>query len=282
MAEMARLNEENRAVNMRTVYLNASYFPGGRAALGDRDGGDPRLRRLPGHRRKDRTRRPLRVRRLPADLLRPDPADQPALHHLPAGDGSPGQDLRPARHRARHGRSGERDRSRRDPGEIGIEGVWFSYAEDNRLALATTANGTRRWSRRPRAGRMRDVDLHILPGQTVALVGETGAGKSTMAKLVARFYDPQKGRITIDGSRRSRARFSGAAQPARDRSPGGVPVQRHDRRERRLRRDRHRRGRRRSTPSTPSAALRCSTPCRRGSRPRSASAELTSQPVSGR
>ena len=37
---------------------------------------------------------------------------------------------------------------------------------------------------------LRDVDLVIPPGQTVALVGETGAGKSTFAKLVARFYDP--------------------------------------------------------------------------------------------
>src|SRR5690606_20158162 len=39
----------------------------------------------------------------------------------------------------------------------------------------------------------------IPPGQTVALVGETGAGKSTFAKLVARFYDPQRGRVLIDG-----------------------------------------------------------------------------------
>jgi ABC-type multidrug transport system fused ATPase/permease subunit len=44
-----------------------------------------------------------------------------------------------------------------------------------------------------------DIDLHILPGQTVALVGATGAGKSTMAKLAARFYDPTRGRVLIDG-----------------------------------------------------------------------------------
>jgi ABC-type multidrug transport system fused ATPase/permease subunit len=43
------------------------------------------------------------------------------------------------------------------------------------------------------------IDLHIPPGQTVALVGATGAGKSTFAKLAARFYDPTRGRITIDG-----------------------------------------------------------------------------------
>jgi ATP-binding cassette subfamily B protein len=44
-----------------------------------------------------------------------------------------------------------------------------------------------------------DVDLHIAPGETFALVGPTGAGKSTIAKLVTRFYDPQKGTVRIDG-----------------------------------------------------------------------------------
>jgi ABC-type multidrug transport system fused ATPase/permease subunit len=46
---------------------------------------------------------------------------------------------------------------------------------------------------------LRDVDLVIPPGQTVALVGATGAGKSTFAKLVARFYDPSDGRVLVDG-----------------------------------------------------------------------------------
>ncbi|MBT8212103.1 MAG: ABC transporter ATP-binding protein/permease [Acidimicrobiia bacterium] len=44
-----------------------------------------------------------------------------------------------------------------------------------------------------------DVDLEIPPGQRLAVVGETGAGKSTIAKLVMRFYDPTAGSITIDG-----------------------------------------------------------------------------------
>jgi ABC-type multidrug transport system fused ATPase/permease subunit len=44
------------------------------------------------------------------------------------------------------------------------------------------------------------LDLDVAPGTTVALVGHTGAGKSTIAKLLARFYDPRDGRITIDGS----------------------------------------------------------------------------------
>ena len=46
---------------------------------------------------------------------------------------------------------------------------------------------------------LRDVSLDIRAGETVALVGATGAGKSTLAKLVARFYDPQRGAVRVDG-----------------------------------------------------------------------------------
>ena len=44
-----------------------------------------------------------------------------------------------------------------------------------------------------------DFELHIPAGQTVALVGSTGAGKSTLAKLMARFYDPTQGAVLLDG-----------------------------------------------------------------------------------
>jgi ABC-type multidrug transport system fused ATPase/permease subunit len=47
---------------------------------------------------------------------------------------------------------------------------------------------------------LHDLDLAVPAGTTVALVGHTGAGKSTIAKLLARFYDPRAGRITIDGT----------------------------------------------------------------------------------
>ncbi|HEY7134000.1 MAG TPA: ABC transporter ATP-binding protein [Acidimicrobiia bacterium] len=46
---------------------------------------------------------------------------------------------------------------------------------------------------------LRDLDLRVTPGESVALVGETGAGKSTIVKLVARFYDPSDGRVLVDG-----------------------------------------------------------------------------------
>ncbi len=47
---------------------------------------------------------------------------------------------------------------------------------------------------------VRDINLRIRAGETVAFVGQTGAGKSTLAKLIARFYDPTEGRLLVDGS----------------------------------------------------------------------------------
>jgi len=46
---------------------------------------------------------------------------------------------------------------------------------------------------------LHEVNLHIPAGQTVALVGATGAGKSTIAKLISRFYDPSAGGVRLDG-----------------------------------------------------------------------------------
>jgi len=70
-------------------------------------------------------------------------------------------------------------------GEIELRNVSFRYrkaGEDGATKLA-----------------LDDVSITIPPGQTVALVGATGAGKSTMAKLVARFYDPTSGTVLVDG-----------------------------------------------------------------------------------
>jgi ATP-binding cassette subfamily B protein len=64
-------------------------------------------------------------------------------------------------------------------GEIRFEDVSFAYTDDTMV--------------------LEHIELTIPPGQTVALVGATGAGKSTIAKLLARFYDPSSGQILIDG-----------------------------------------------------------------------------------
>ncbi|MEU9635331.1 ABC transporter ATP-binding protein [Streptomyces tendae] len=64
-------------------------------------------------------------------------------------------------------------------GEIAFEDVHFRYGDDEEALTG--------------------IDLRIPAGQTVAFVGETGAGKSTLVKLVARFYDPTGGRVTVDG-----------------------------------------------------------------------------------
>jgi ATP-binding cassette, subfamily B, multidrug efflux pump len=74
-------------------------------------------------------------------------------------------------------------------GEVAFEGVWFRYAADGPWVL-------------------RDVSFTAAPGETVALVGHTGAGKSTVVGLLLRFYEPERGRITIDGVDIRRLRLS--------------------------------------------------------------------------
>jgi ATP-binding cassette subfamily B protein len=66
-------------------------------------------------------------------------------------------------------------------GEIAFEDVTFRYPA------------------RPEASALNGISLHVKPGETVALVGPSGAGKTTILQLLMRFYDPQAGRITLDG-----------------------------------------------------------------------------------
>jgi ATP-binding cassette subfamily B protein len=180
LERFAKLNDENRDANMKTVYLNAAYFPsvellsavatagillyGGNQVV-DGDGVtigvlasfvfylqsffDPiqQLSQLyttyqAGMAALDKV----------FELLdeEPDIQDAPDAIELP-----------------------------RVRGEIRFEDVCFSYGGEG-LAIC-------------------NLDLEIPPGQTVALVGATGAGKSTFAKLIARFYDPLSGRVLIDG-----------------------------------------------------------------------------------
>ncbi len=220
-SEMTALNEANRVANLRTVYLNASYFPavelmsavgtaaillyGGTQAI---DGAlkvgvivafvgylqvffEPiqQLSQLyttyqQGMAALDKI---LELLQTPPDMVdAPDATDPGTLR-----------------------------------GEIELQGVWFSYA-DKPDAVAVPA-AMRREVRPHDAGgagewALRGVDLHVAPGQTLALVGATGAGKSTFAKLVARFYDPQRGRVLVDGHD-----LRGVRQQALRRQLGIVP-----------------------------------------------------------
>jgi len=65
-------------------------------------------------------------------------------------------------------------------GAVSFEGVWFRYSPTGPWVL-------------------KDVSFTASPGQTIALVGHTGAGKTTIVNLLLRFYDPDRGRITVDG-----------------------------------------------------------------------------------
>ena len=65
-------------------------------------------------------------------------------------------------------------------GHLVFEDVWFSYDKDNMV--------------------LKDIDLDVKPGQTVAILGATGSGKSSIINLIPRFYDVSKGNITLDGT----------------------------------------------------------------------------------
>jgi ABC-type multidrug transport system fused ATPase/permease subunit len=181
LAHFAGLNEDNQAANMRTVYLNAAYFPGVEllSALVTVEilviGG---IEVLNGHtstgvvfgfiaalnnffdpiQQLSQLYTTYQSGMAALDKIfelmdeEPELADAPAAAVLP-----------------------------RLRGEVEFQDVSFRYGgPDSDDAL-------------------RHIDLRIPPGQTVALVGETGAGKSTFIKLVARFYDPTDGRVLVDG-----------------------------------------------------------------------------------
>jgi ATP-binding cassette subfamily B protein len=179
-ARFAVLNDENRAANMKTVNLNAAYFPGVEMLSGLVTAGIllyGGLQVIEGD---------VTVGVLVAFIAALNSFFDPiqALSQLyttyQAGmaaldkifellDEEP--DLRDA--------PGAIDLPR-VRGELLFDDVSFAYAPEAEKALD-------------------GVTLHVPPGRTVALVGSTGAGKSTFAKLAARFYDPTEGRVLLDG-----------------------------------------------------------------------------------
>ena len=173
------VNNRYRDSNQETVVLNGPLLPVRRLPGGGGDGDRARLRRLAHARGPGDGRHPVRLPPLPLELLRPGPAALAALQHVPVGGGGARQD---------HGRDGRGARDRRRAGatplppiegHVRFDGVRFGYGSGPEI--------------------LHGIDLDVPAGTTVALVGHTGAGKSTIAKLLARFYDPREGAITIDG-----------------------------------------------------------------------------------
>ena len=80
---------------------------------------------------------------------------------------------------------------RREPVTVAFEDVWFAYDRPH-SADGTPATGEPEWV-------LKGVSFVARPGRTLALVGHTGAGKTTIVSLLLRFYEPQRGRITVNG-----------------------------------------------------------------------------------
>jgi ATP-binding cassette subfamily B protein len=92
-------------------------------------------------------------------------------------------------------------------GELRLRGVRFSYPQVTSTSRAPERRGPSdarslksadAFTTKPPEA-LHSIDLTVAAGETLALVGETGAGKSTVMKLIARFYDPDEGQVTVDG-----------------------------------------------------------------------------------
>jgi ATP-binding cassette subfamily B protein len=185
----AELNDEHREVNMRTVYLNAVYFPGVEMLSAV---ATAVILLYGGYRAIDGD---VSVGLLVAFVgyLQSffDPIQQLSNLYSTYQQGAAALEKI---FNLLDTKSDMPDRPgalplERIEGDIRFEDVWFSYDE------AAEGDGTE-----PSIWALQEASIVVPAGETLALVGETGAGKSTFAKLVARFYDPQRGRVTIDGT----------------------------------------------------------------------------------
>lgn len=85
-------------------------------------------------------------------------------------------------------------------GRIEFEHVWFRYLEPSKAAADKATTHVSEEGGEMREWVLRDISFAVEPGQRVAIVGATGGGKSTIINLLMRFYQPQRGRITVDGT----------------------------------------------------------------------------------
>ncbi len=207
VARMGELNELNRQANMKTVYLNASYFPavellsaigtavillyGGYQAL---DLSDPAARHA---------QIGIVVAFVAYLTTFFDPIQQLSNLYTTYQQGMAALDKIFDLLDTEPDMVDKPDAA--DPGalrgEIEMDGVWFSYGLDQAAGLKRSSGKIERLDQEGGSDdwALQDVSIRIPAGQTLALVGETGAGKSTFAKLVSRFYDPQRGRVLVDG-----------------------------------------------------------------------------------
>jgi len=200
---MTVLNEENRVANMRTVYLNASYFPAVEllSAIGT-----VAIILYGGYQAIDgKVELGVVVAFIGYLQLFFDPIQQISQLYTTYQQGMAALDKIFDLLDTSPDMTDKPDAI--DPGrlrgEIELDDVWFSYArggDASAAELEEMTSETEDEDHEPAVGwALAGIDLHVPAGQTVALVGETGAGKSTLAKLVARFYDPQRGRVLVDG-----------------------------------------------------------------------------------
>ena len=199
-------------------------LPGGRGDRRARDRADPLVRRQRHPRGRRDVRRGRRVHPVRRALLPAGARPEREVQHDPCPRWSP--------------RSASSSCSIRQPaipepaaprpigrlrGEVEFDRVWFAYQDEE-------------WV-------LRDVSFRVAPGEKVAIVGATGAGKTTIANLLCRFYEFQRGAIRIDGIDIREIEGEDAAAADRARAAGRVPVLGQRAREHRVRRPRARRGR---------------------------------------
>ncbi len=217
VARMGELNELNRQANMKTVYLNASYFPAVELLSAV---GTAVILLYGGYQALDLATESARHAQIGIVVAFVgylstffDPIQQLSNLYTTYQQGMAALD------KIFDLLDTEPDMVDKpeaaDPGtlrgEIEMQGVWFSYGLDRTAGLKRSSGKIERIDARARdsatrdvleddaAWALEDVSIRIPAGQTLALVGETGAGKSTFAKLVSRFYDPQRGRVLVDG-----------------------------------------------------------------------------------